>query len=693
MLFYAGVTVLFTWPAITLTSRTYAEPRDPLLYIWWTWWFRFSFQNRLPVSPISIISVPFGYKWSIFAQESATNLSLRSLSIVAGETVAYNVFLLVSMFLGAALMYWLVKRMTASRAGAAVAGAVFGFCPYALMHDKEHIVLATIFLIPAFAATLFYAYRKRTLVSFIVCGAALVVVTAFNSHYGLLCAFMLVVFCVVVFIAGRPWRKKKRDFGLVKALPVVVVVLVLLVLLVSVSKNAPRGGTKDLDSLYRYSARPWDYVVPGPDGALLGWATRSFVASHLHGGFAVENTLFLGFVPLLLAALAVVLFATRRRRTPQTGADAPVRPAPLMEDRRVTWALLLLVPAAFLMSMPPSVKLLGLRIYMPSYLVHYAVPGLRSYSRFGLLVVFAVAVLAAYGVAWLSRGRRGWRVPLAAAAVIVLVLLEFTVIPPFRSLDTATTTDYYRWLASRPGSATTAIYPFYYSDDFYSYRYLFDQRHHRKKLLNGALPDSDAERWRQVLLDPSFPSTPGVLARMGARYILVVNSNYASAFHLNYPFRSPPPTTIAGTRVAARFHDCTVYEITARKTEFVALFGLGTTEAFVDKAGSSWHPSAGTTAVDLTNYTSGEALCDLSLSSMTVSGTAVTKASLNGAPVAEFSSSRAAAPVTIKGVTLKAGLNQLVFETAGTNAPLQDVPGYESISVPVLIGDIETTAR
>ena len=697
---YAGIVALMTWPAVTLTSRTYAQKGDPMGTLWILWWMRYSAAHHLAANPVSIVGVPSGYALNLYSGEILTTGSLKAMSLATTETIAYNVFLLVFFFFAAVSMYYFVRWLTKSRAGATVAGFIFAFSPYMLMQGKEHTGLLTVGWIPLFFYLLIRAFKERSVLLGALCGVVFAVLTLFNYHYGLIAGVMAVVFLITTWLLGRPWRKISSR-AVRRALPAAVIVAVVAGIAVLVIARKPT----DMTGSYLYSARPWEYFLPHAEGFLFGWLTSGFITSHLHGGFLSESSLFLGFVPMILVVYALVsLF---RKQPPQAventepdgaaatetdagGADG--RPA---GPRKMLLAFALTGVACFLISMPPTTRLLGLKIYLPSYLIHLVVPPVRAWARFGLGVYFSVAVLAGYGVAVLMKRVRWSRAGKVAAVVIIsmLVLLEFSIIPPFHSLNTASTTDYYTWLKERPAGTVVAIYPFFDADEFDNYSYFFQQRHHQKKMVNGAQVGSAADNTRQIVLNITNPSTPGILKRLGVDYVLAIPSLYREGNHMNYVYpiafdAGAVPSTLKEVK---RFDDCFAYEDTARPAEFVPSFIAGSYESILSTDGKTWHPGMGDVTVDIRSYASGPAVCDVRFQAIAPQSRGTIRFSLNGQDSGTRDLQAWPSEFIIKGVTLRPGSNLLTFRSASPPAAVPQVPGASSVDANVLLGDVTVT--
>jgi hypothetical protein len=312
--------------------------------------------------------------------------------------------------------------------------------------------------------------------------------------------------------------------------------------------------------------------------------------------------------------------------------------------------------------------------------------------------MFCVAVLAGYGVAFLlSRIRVPGNRILLVAVLCAVVLLEFTIVPPFRSLDTKATTDYYRWLEERPKGSVAAIYPMFQLNDFSNYEYLFQQRLHGKRLINGAGEDGEAQRYRESILDVAHPATPGLLKKLGADYVMVIPDNYLdfAAPHPNYvfPIKVKGLELPEGLRKVEEFPGCIVYRVTATPADFVPLFGTGSCQPFIDPEGRFWHPGKRKTEVEITSDLERDASCDISFGAMSPRKLQSLEVVLNGEKLLSAEIRPWPGEVLIENATLNPGSNTLEFETDAEPVNLTEVPRYQDIPASMLIGDILVTPR
>lgn len=725
---YALVTSFMTWPAASLASRTYAEARDPLGGLWSFWWMRYSLFERLPLSPMSFVAHPHGARFDLYRTDPLNSLMVRLGTALFNETVTYNLVLLLSFLTAAIACYYLVRHLTASRPAAALSGLAFAFCPYMLAQGKEHLNLVLTAWIPLFMLLLVKAWKKRTWPSAALCAASFIVLALFNFQYGLIAGVYALAFVVTLYLSGKPWSAVRPARSMVLKTAVIVGIVAAAAGLMLFSLSRSRFGSREAGQYaYSYSARPIEYVLPPAEGAFLGFATKGYITSHLHGGFLVESTLFLGYIPLALAALALAAAASGRGSRGARGADAldasPGGACSLPRERdgalgaaavgpeetrsqaserfsegdrsRLMLSFAVAGAAAFVMSMPPTFKLGERVIYLPSYITFKLLPQFRAYARFGVMVMFSVAVLAGWGLALVverrrgpGRGRWAWT---AAAVISLLVLVEFSLVPPFRSLDTTASRDHWRWLGGTPAGTVAAVYPMYQRDDFYNYEYLFQQRLHRRKLVNGADPGTPADVLSQSLIDIYHPATPGLLKKLGASYVVVIPPAFEEpVVHVDYPFptRFDESALPGGLQPAARFPGGLIFEVTAPAARFVPTFTAGFYEPYVDPESRCWHPALNESLVIIESEAEGATTCDISFRAMSAVHESGVEIELNGREVMSGRLPVWPVDMALRGVSLNPGENRLVIRSDGEAAPLGDVPAYSQAVAALLTGNL-----
>jgi hypothetical protein len=113
------------------------------------------------------------------------------------------------------------------------------------------------------------------------------------------------------------------------------------------------------------------------------------------------------------------------------------------------------------------------------------------------------------------------------AILLPLLVFEYWSTPVSYSKSVSKPPAIYQWLAEDPGDFIIAEYPMMPPDEASFYSYMFWQRVHKKRLVNGAAPNN-TEAWAFYVKvrDLSNPETPKLLTAAGVKYVIVHNEVY-----------------------------------------------------------------------------------------------------------------------------------------------------------------------
>ena len=149
----------------------------------------------------------------------------------------------------------------------------------------------------------------------------------------------------------------------------------------------------------------------------------------------------------------------------------------------------------------------------------------RAYCRFGIVVMLSVAVLAGFGLKFILEKFKTQKSKVAIACLFSgLVLFEFWNWPPYKVIDFSKVPAVYYWLKEEPGDFSIAEYPL--DADSPNEMYKFYQTKHEKKIINGTIPGTHANKVAQTIRKLSQPQTAQVLKWMGVKYALVHRQDY-----------------------------------------------------------------------------------------------------------------------------------------------------------------------
>jgi hypothetical protein len=361
--------------------------------------------RALVIDPLHVFDANIFYprRWTLAYSE--TNLGAGALAVpvywaTRNPYAAHNVVLLLSFVLSATGMYCLVRYLVNDRRAAVVAAICFAFCPYVFAH-LPHIQLLMTAGLP-FSLLAFHRLADRPGAGR---GVALGVIMGAQAYF---CAYyavfvMLMVGYAVVFVAvsRRLWRESRywiavavaAAAAIMTALPIVAVYVML---------RRATGFSRSVEAAGSFSADWRSYLASSA-------YAHAWILNLLH---MWRDVLFPGFVVLSFGIGGVVAGWFRGGRARELAA--------------LYGSLAML---AWWESFGPSAGL-----YRLTYATTPGFSFMRAPGRFGLVVSFALAVLAAQAIAHLlvRVSRPAWVAALLAvvAAAELAVPLQLVRVPP-----------------------------------------------------------------------------------------------------------------------------------------------------------------------------------------------------------------------------------------------------------------------
>ncbi len=590
-----------------------------------------------------------------------------------GETAAYNLLILTSFILAGIFMYYLARHLTGSKPASFLAGIAYAFCPYHLMHAQVHVNLSIIQWMPLFLLCLYLLIEKRTWPRATMTGLTFSLVMLSDFHYGLFTTMLAtIILAVELFSAWRGQRLRKPAASTLAKLALIAAIIVLIVApfvltLMNASKNEGLEGRSNTTELLHYSARPWDYILPPADNPILGKFTSSFINSHSHGAEDYEVTNYLGFVVAIMAIAGLILVFGRKARRRRRESEPRTR---VTEARRNRVIISMATGAAmfFVLSLPPQFHLGSMKIYLPSVFLQKALPLLRCYSRFGVMVLLCIVVIASYGITFLLRRKVFASCQALVVTVLaMLIILEFAIVPPFKYIETKPIPPLYTYLAKQKFAGGIAYYPMD-NAGWYMVSYLFWQRVTQKPMLNGGNLINPVEKKYQYLMDILHPDTPEILAALGIKKAVVVLSQWQKASLDMVPGESSAsfPTNLlpVGYRVEKEFANGLVLDITAPLSVFVPRVKEGLEWPVMITGGRyvQWcNPRA---QIVIENNSRETRDVSLALDAVAPTGHAKLDIRLNGSPAGTWELNAEKTHVRIERINLKPGNNDLVLLVA-----------------------------
>ncbi len=537
---------IFTFPLIlNMHTSIYDYQGDLVETLWYAWWVKYAWQHDLDCQFVSIVACPYGIDLS---RDIAKNIGLQFanyplllLTLLQNEIFAYNFIMLATFPLAGLAMYLLAVYLTKNKWASFVAGLAYAFCPYHFAH-ASHITLANIQWMPLFILFLFKLHKERRYSNAVLCGLFFALTLLSDTYYGY---FMLVTAATffIFMLARKLFRKIKKlhrinftpQVGIIKNIGVLCITIftaslicfpyIFPILNSYLSKDGKLSvlettyHRKNIGELRASSAGILNYILPSPDHPVFGFFSGRLDGSLFYGENSQEYNLFLGFFVIIMSFWAFRFWRSSKK---SEAARADVKKAEEM-DFSIKFFMTLAV-VAFLFSLYPVFVLFGKELWLPSAYIYYIVPFFRSIGRFGIVLMLAFSVLMAFGIKFLLE-----RINLAKAKVglailfAIIVIFEFVNFPPFKATDIGVRESVYFWLKEQPTDILVVEYPIEEDD---TVEYFFNQRLHQKKLVNGALRETEAYSTNEKIRDILAPQTKVILNRLGVSYVIVHFSKY-----------------------------------------------------------------------------------------------------------------------------------------------------------------------
>jgi len=484
----AMLTAALTYPlAFRLGDVGRADQSDGQWSIWIVAWVA----RTLVVDPLHVFDANIFYPHRSTLAYSEANLGAGLVAVPAywatrNPYAAHNFAVLVSFLIAGVGMYYLVRYLVGDRRAAAVSAVCFAFCPHVFAHLAQVHALMTLWI--PFVMLAFHRLSDRSTPGRgAALGLAMAAQAVWSGYYGV---FVLLMVSFAVFVtAGMRGLWTVRRYWSSLGVGAIVAIALVAPLYVPYAELQAGGFKRTLEDAGSYAANWSSYLASS--AAAHAWLLQ-FLPRWSEVNFPGVVATFFGIAGMFLA---------------RSG-----------REREIVAVYGGLTALAFWASFGPSAGLYTV--------LHTAVPvfsWLRVPSRFGLIVTFGLAVLAALAVKRLLSASR--HATLAGAAIAALAVVELRV--PLDLPRAIPVAPVYRVLATLPRGPVIEM-PFYYPEvGLYQHtKYMLASTSHWMPLVNGYSDFIPADFREHVMTLAPFPS------RDALKILQPMNVRYA-VFHLN----------------------------------------------------------------------------------------------------------------------------------------------------------------
>lgn len=491
-----GLTVLLTWPQARYMSSHVASHVDPFFSMWRLGWVA----HALPTQPVDLFDA------NVFHPAQRT-LAMSDAMLLEGILGAplhwaglppvfiYNLLLLTGIVGSGMGMFVLARHLTGTAGPALVSAVIFALAPYRFEHYM-HLELQWAMWIPLALWALHRAVEERSTRFCLWAGLFLWLQILSSVYYGVFLAMTMAI-AAPLLLLGPDLRKRAAVIPrlMLAALMAGVLAFPYAMVYTAIRRSL---GSRDPVEIATYSARPLSYLASPPHNWLWGWTAERW------GG--AEINLFPGALAILLVIVAL-----------------------WFRPRRLVLVYLVLAAATIELSLGSH----G-RVY-PWLLEHVGpLQGLRAPSRFGIVALCAIAMLAGFGMHALRQRLRGRLSTFALAFAIVVLAAEYRsremVLGPVADQPPDPANVYA--LIARLGPGVVMELPMPRLDRLpgFDAQYAFWSARHWHPLVNGYSGYYPPEYVRAILRTEGFPreDTVDFAHALGVRYIVVHRAYYQS---------------------------------------------------------------------------------------------------------------------------------------------------------------------
>ena len=486
--------VALTWPvAARFSSAGRLDTGDGRYSIWNVAWVA----RALTTNPAELFQANIFHPHANTLAFSEANLVAGVIAVpawllTANAIAASNWTILCSFALTFFTTYLLVRRLTGSVAGAAIAALHFAYSPFVFAHIP-HVQLLMTFPLPLVMLALHGFVEAPGLRRALALGAALALQALASGYYGFFAGLIAALGIVWFGVAFGHWRSI-RYWALSGAAAAIAIAIVAPFFLPYLGIRED-GFVRSLDDARLHSVR-WRAYFASP--ILLHRWMLPLIGSW-------REVLFPGFLPIIFTVVAIARSIGPRRES------VPIR-------GRVLGFYLVVAALGLWASLGPAAGLY--RVF------HEVIPFfsmLRAPARFGLLVTFALAVLGGVGFASIERVLGGRKRFVVVAAVLSLAVARSTV--GGLSLTNAPPVPLaYQRLKDLPQAPVFEFPYFNGRDDRHrNTEYMVWSTLHWKPLINGYSDHVPREAIKDMARLAGFPDAESrqVLRDRGARYVVV----------------------------------------------------------------------------------------------------------------------------------------------------------------------------
>ncbi len=423
---------------------------------------------------------------------------------------SYNLFIFISFLLSGVFTHLLIYSLCKCRFSSLLGGFVFMFSPFHMIQSADHINLAQTWVFPAFLIIFIKFMRDKSYWSVTVLSLFINFSLFLHGYYGLFLIIVAISFILYMLIDKQLSLADKQTYLLALAFLAPLIIGILGWLSDTGFVKIEHGGSISMFSrpfkdLYTYGIRWYEFLLPPYHSLFFGEAVLNFLRENHHGSNFAEMTLFLGYLPLIMAVWFFyyrmknsrhisssiqeqIPTQTKKRKKKQIKVAQQV----VIIDSKIVWLLSIITVIPFFLGVSPEISIFGIKIPTLTTLSHLVLPMLRTLSRFGILTIFAISCFASLGFYYIINRFSLTQKRLITSICVLFIYVEFTNIHNSFYLDASQVPEVYEEVKKIDKPITILELPFEWG-----YMPTFWQSYHQKKIFNYFVPSHP--RFKEIL--------------------------------------------------------------------------------------------------------------------------------------------------------------------------------------------------
>lgn len=411
------LTCILTFPVILdfNTESAGIGCHDKCHMMWRIWWADYSFENNLDFWHTNHIFYPDGTQISGNLALFTTGLGILLLKLT-DITTTWNILWISGFIFGGYTTYLLANNFNRNFYSSIIAGIVFTFSTYHLVHSEFHIGISMIALIPLYVLLLFKNQTRHSLYYSIIGGILLFLVSITHLYY-----FIIILFFSFIFFGVFILKKKNitnKEF--VKNFSIIILIGITLTLMLSPSVffSDDEFDIRKISEHQKYSVSLDNLFIPSSFHSTQSTSDYGLMRA-LYSVFdqeyqyqTVEQVVYLGYPVIFLSFLAL------KFRT------------------KYVWFWGSIGGFFLLMSLGPELRFFNnlTGIMLPERIFYEMVPGweaIRAPARFIIITNLALAILSSYAVFGFFKSKKFPKklLHLTFFAIAIIILVDFSFTP------------------------------------------------------------------------------------------------------------------------------------------------------------------------------------------------------------------------------------------------------------------------